>query len=111
MTILIEPGVSKAELANIFGKFQEFTITNRYIQFQFNNVRMLTGLQVQGICKLLQNYESSTTVLRFKMFHLFDSNDLTYSPVNIQCWSGEWRVVSSDNGIELNKSRNLSTLI
>ena len=111
MTVLIEPGVSKAELANMFGSFEEFTITNRYIQFQFNNIKMLTGLQIRGICKLIQNYELTNSVLRFKMLHLFDDRDKSYSPVNIQCWSGEWRVVVTDTGIEVNKSKNLLTLI
>lgn len=110
LTLLMEPEMSVADLAGLFGDFTWLSGVHRYIEFKFDNIKMLTGLQLQGICKLLESYEG-VQPFKFKMFHLFDDTNQSYSPIRLECWSGEWQVINADTSAQLNKSRNLLTLI
>lgn len=108
----MEPQTSKAELANTFGDLQEIAKpANQYAQFRFDNIKVLTPVQLMPIYNLLLSYEQRHGLLRFKMFHLYDDNDNTHSPISLQACKGVWAVINSATGIEMNSGVNLLTLL
>lgn len=110
--MLLEPEKSKAELANTFGDLKEITMpVYKWAQFRFDNVRMLTSNQLMPVYNLLLSYEQHHGQLKFKMFHLYDDNDNTYSPISLQAYKGLWAVTSSATGMDMNTSTNLLTLL
>lgn len=112
LTILLEEGTSKAELANTFGEPIEINLSFKYLQFSFTGVKMLTAIQLTPIYNLIVSYEKQQKQkLRFKMFHLQDDIKGTYSPISLQHLNHTWSVVSSMTGMEMSSSPNLLTLI
>lgn len=113
LTVLLDNNVSKADLANTFGNFTEINLSNKYLQFKFESTRMLTAMQISPIYKLIESYEKQHgQKLHFKMFHLYDDDDDSYSPISLQCLGGEvWTITSSNSGADLHSSPNLLTLI
>lgn len=113
LTIVLEEGHSKADLANIFGEPLEINLTFKYLQFSFQEVKMLTAIQLTPIYNLIASYEKQYgRKLLFKMFHLEDTSEQLFSPISIQCFRGEsWAIISSTTDKELASSSNLLTLI
>lgn len=95
LTVLSEPTLSRADLANLFGSFEEINLQNNYIQFTFPSVTILSFFHIQSIHKLLQDYEKENGRLKFKMFHVLDNETKWYSPYSFQCLNGLWESVSS----------------
>jgi hypothetical protein len=113
LTILQDNSISKAELANTFGAFEPIVTESnvfKYLQFSFENVRMLTAIQLTPVYHLLKAYEKQNGTLQFKMFHLHSDEDGSHSPISLQCLNNTWSVVSLTAG-ELQSSPNLLTLI
>ncbi len=112
LTILLSPTTSRADLANTFGDFEEITKpVYRYAQWRFESVKMLTAMQLMPIYNLILSYEGRHGELLFKMLHLYDSVDNTYSPISLQQLKGVWSVMSSTTGNTVNTSTNLLLLI
>jgi len=111
LTISIEPGI-KAELINAFGS--SFLIVGKnmkFIQFTFKDVRILSAFKLKPILQLLDTFERAHNQLYFKMLHLKDDIDGSYSTVYFQCLRGEWSVVTSATGKEERSSSSLFNLI
>jgi len=111
LTVLIEPGV-KSELMNVFGT--DFNIVGKnlkYMQYSFPDIKILTAFKLRPIIQLLETFEGENGSLRFKMLHLKDDVDGSYSPVYIQCSRGVWSLVTSNGGVEQKSSDSLFNLI
>src|SRR4051812_8165789 len=117
LTVYLNEDTSTADLANTFGQFEIIYPekpgfdNGRYVQFRFDNVRMLTSAQLTHIYNLILTYEKSYGSLKFKMLHLFDDADGSASPIVLHCFRGTWAVVSNVTGNEMQSSTNLLTLI
>jgi len=111
LTIYLDNDLSQEELTNTFGDFEEVILDNKYLQFRFDNVRMLSKLQLTPIYNLIEHYEKRTKELRFKMLHLFDDADQTHSPISLQCLRGNWIKYSINEDRETQQSRDLLTLV
>ncbi len=115
LSILFEKGISKAALANIFGKYNNYTFnytnnTSRWIQFEFPSIKFLIPMHLKSIHDLLVNYEQEHGELTFKMFDLFDNKSGAYSPISIHCLRGRWSTCESLTGEELISSPSLFSL-
>ncbi len=117
LTILLEEGMSIADLTNTFGKYTLLRSERgyRYMQFRFSNVKMLTASQLAPVYNLVRTFEG-TKPFKFKMFHLHDNNDDSHSPIYIQ-WlvphrtkCGIWSMISSTTDATLSSSPNLFAL-
>jgi hypothetical protein len=106
LTILLEPGLSKAALANVFGDYITLGRQHTFIEFTFSSVNMLSARHLKPIHDLLKQFEQEQP-LRYKMFYLHDAAASNYSPIAIHCDSGKWFTVSSASGAEMNKSESL----
>ena len=97
LTIALEPGLSKASLKNVFGHYDMFYGKHhRFVQFTFPNVKMISPIQLKPIYALLSTFELKQP-LTFKMFHLHDDTDNTFSPTRIMCDEGTWTLESVGN--------------
>lgn len=111
LTVCIEPGM-KGELINAFGS--DYKIVGdrmKFIQFSFPSVRILSAFKLKPIVQLLETFEKAHGELYFKMFHLKDDNDGSYSTMYLQSLKGVWTVVTSIGAVEQRSSNSLFNLI
>lgn len=110
LTIALEPGLSKAALKNVFGNYDMFYGKyHRFVQFTFPQVRMISPIQLKPIHALLSTFELKKP-LAFKMFHLHDDRDNTYSPTRVMCDEGLWTLESVTNDKIIASGRSLFDL-
>lgn len=106
LTILLEQGISKAALMNVFGDCVHMQSRSRFVQFSFPSVRMLNPIQLKPIYDLLNTFEKKQP-LKYKMFHLYDDEDHSCAPVSIHCQRSKWFTVSSATLAETNSADTL----
>lgn len=110
LTILIEAGV-KSDMMNLFGT--DYIIVGdrvKFMQYTFPAVKMLTPFKIAPVLQLLQSYEREKT-LHYKMFHLKDDKDSSFSPVYFECIDGQWNVIRSATGDILKTGSDLLNLL
>lgn len=110
LTILIEPGVSKSDLANTFGNFKDIVLSNRFMQFNFKKINMMNQVQLMPIMHLLETLEKKQQ-LTMKMFHLADEKNERYSPTYLYCYKGVWQMVNTFTNTNVRENKLLHKII
>lgn len=111
LTILVEPG-KKASVINALGS--DYIVVGdrvKFMQYTFSDVKMLTPFKLAPLLHLISAYETQNGTMRYKMFHLKDDKDSSYSPVYFECMDAEWSVVSSQSGTTLKSGKDLLNLL
>lgn len=104
LKIALTAKTSKADLANIFGNFEEH---GPFIQFSFPNVFLLSRLQLKPIIQLLDNYEREFGALEKTLF--LEGPD-GRSPSSLFSIDGVWYLISSTDEV-LKEANDLFSII